>query len=255
MSPSMRSRSNLASMALALTLGAVALWSFPSSFVGSSGAPQMAPSRTAMKGYRLDWMLFGDGPEKQRGSLEVSEGFFIGERGFMKSQAAQGFRYRMRPTSEEYKMGSEVDNLMWQFGPVKFKIGEAFGGSANNYKLRELKQQIFDQGLTDPKKIAENEYWLQRYGHKRWGGYQPDVSRGLTSPDVPLFRGLAAWSGFDPKNEEKWQDVNWKPPMKCFSERCGQDQFELEDASGSVDFKLPKRLAEYAEEGQAIADQ
>jgi len=243
----------MASMALALTLGAAALWSIPSCFVGGGlSAPQTAP-RTALKGYRFDWMLFKDGPEKTS-ELETQDGYFVGERGFMKSQAAQGYRYRMRPTSEEYRENREVDGLMWQFGPLKLKLGEMLGGSANNAKLRDLKQRLFEEGLTDPKKIAENEYWLQRYGHKRWGAYQPDKSRGVQLGEGSLFRGLAAWSGFDPMDEEKYRDVTWKPMMKSFSVRSSPEQFALEEASGKVGFKLPPRLAEFAEEGTPIAD-
>eukprot|EP00971_Amphidinium_carterae_P238337 4731581-Amphidinium_carterae.1 len=34
--------------------------------------------------------------------LQTAEGFFIGERGFEKSQNAQGLRYRMRPTPQDW---------------------------------------------------------------------------------------------------------------------------------------------------------
>lgn len=45
---------------------------------------------------------------------------------------------------------------------------QMLGGTGNNDNLRKLKKEIAQAGLDDPKKIAENEYWLKRYGHKRW---------------------------------------------------------------------------------------
>jgi hypothetical protein len=134
----------------------------------------------------------------------TQDGYFVGEKGFEKSQAAQGLRYRMRPTPLEYKEGKEVSGLLQQFGPVKIKFGEAFGGTANNEKLRELKRKLFKEGISDPKKVAENEYWLQRYGCKRWSAPYVDQSQGLAKT---FLRGLAAWSGVDPKKEER--GVTW----------------------------------------------
>jgi len=160
-----------------------------------------APARTQMQGYRLDWML-----EKKDGTntLQTQDGYWVGEKGFEKSQQAQGYRYRLRPSNEEYAKGIEVDNLMYQFGPLKLKLGEMFGGTGNNEALRDLKRKIAREGLTDPKMIEENEYWIKRYGHKRWSAYYVDQSQGLSKT---FLRGLAAWSGIDPLKEER--DVTW----------------------------------------------
>jgi len=165
---------------------------------------------TQMNGYRLDWML-----EKKDGTmdLQTTDGYFLGEKGFEKGQAAQGLRYRLRPTPQEYKEGIETEGLMQQFGPVKIKFGEAFGGTANNPKLRELKKKIANEGISDPKKLAENEYWLKRYGHKRWTAPYVDQTMGTLKPG--LLRGLAAWSGTDPLKEEKgvtWFEATYGKP-------------------------------------------
>jgi len=178
-------------------------------FIGAL-APRVQRSSTAMQGYRLDWML-----EKKDGTmdLQTTDGYFLGEKGFEKSQAAQGLRYRLRPTPAEYKDGIETEGLMQQFGPVKIKFGEAFGGTANNPALRELKKKIANQGISDPKKLAENEYWLKRYGHKRWTAPYVDQTMGTLKPG--LFRGLAAWSGTDPLKEEKgvtWFEATYGKP-------------------------------------------
>jgi len=198
-----------------LTLGlAAAAWELttPGAFVGGrAAAPQPL---TAMRGYRLDWML-----EKRNGEegLQTADGWWVGEVGFEKAQAAQGLRYRMRPTSQEYQEGKEVDGLMWQFGPLKIKLGEIFGGTGNNEKLRELKRKIAAEGLSDPKKLEENEYWLNRYGHKRWEAPYVDQSTGLNKQ---LLRGLGAWSGCDPLKEERgvtWFEADYgKPWLKKY---------------------------------------
>uniref|UniRef100_A0A7S4T7L1 Uncharacterized protein n=1 Tax=Alexandrium monilatum TaxID=311494 RepID=A0A7S4T7L1_9DINO len=167
------------------------------------------PPRTPMNGYRIDWMI-----EQRDGTntLQTQDGYWVGEKGFEKSQAAQGLRYRMRPTNDEYAKGIEVDNLLYQFGPVKVKLGEAFGGSGNNDALRDLKRRIAREGLSDPKKIEENEYWLQRYGHKRWKAKYVDQSKGNSKV---WLRGLAAWSGYDPLTEERgvsWFEADYGKP-------------------------------------------
>jgi len=228
---------------LVLALLAIAcVFQLPSAFVGVQTAATTSNrvAKTQRRGYRLDWMLFKDGPEKTS-DLETQDGYFIGERGFMKSQAAQGLRYRMRPTSEEYKLNAEgvTDELMFQLGPIKLKLGEAFGGTANNDALRTLKQKIWDEGLTDPKKIAENEYWLERYGYKRWASYQPDVSENRPG----FFRGLGAWSGFDPLNEQGHKNVGWYGRIltKAGGYRSNPEQFALEEASGKIGYLQPAR--------------
>eukprot|EP00448_Togula_jolla_P015127 CAMPEP_0170590084 /NCGR_PEP_ID=MMETSP0224-20130122/11681_1 /TAXON_ID=285029 /ORGANISM="Togula jolla, Strain CCCM 725" /LENGTH=170 /DNA_ID=CAMNT_0010913857 /DNA_START=57 /DNA_END=566 /DNA_ORIENTATION=+ len=142
----------------------------PTSFIGAGAVSRS--SATQMKGYRLDWMLEKKGGEE---GLQTQDGYWVGETGFEKAMGAQGLRYRMRPTAEEYKLGKEVDGLITQIGPLKFKFGEAFGGTGVNEKLRQLKAKIFKEGITDPKKIAENEYWVKKYGHKRW--FAPSVNQ------------------------------------------------------------------------------
>jgi len=190
---------------------AAAAWNFAASqaFIGAR-APAVHRSSTAMRGYRLDWML-----EKKDGTmdLQTTDGYFLGEKGFEKSQAAQGLRYRLRPTPQEYKEGIETEGMMQQFGPVKVKFGEAFGGTANNPALRELKKKIAREGISDPKKLAENEYWLKRYGHKRWTA--PYVDQTMGTLKNGLLRGLAAWSGSDPLKEEKgvtWFEATYGKP-------------------------------------------
>jgi len=202
--------SNVARKGCALFL-TLATWNVavPFAFVGSPSL-QSRGRNVQMKGYRLDWML-----EKKDGTmdLQTTDGYFLGEKGFEKSQAAQGLRYRLRPTPQEYKDGIETEGLMQQFGPVKIKFGEAFGGTANNPALRELKKKIAKDGISDPKKLAENEYWLKRYGHKRWTAPYVDQTMGTLKPG--LFRGLAAWSGTDPLKEEKgvtWFEATYGKP-------------------------------------------
>jgi len=230
-----QSRSRLAS-ALALVFGLAAVWNLPTVFVGTS--VPMRGGQTKMNGYRLDWMLFGDGASAKEEGLTTQDGYWIGERGFMKSQAAQGLRYRMRPTSEELKTGADCEGYMWQLGPLKARWGEVIGGTGNNEKLREIKQKMFDEGITDPVKIAENEYWIKRYGHPRWFPKNPDQSTGLQKT---LFRGLGAFSGYDPKNEESYPDAPWKaesksagPGIKAYNRPSTPEQFALELQSGKV---------------------
>jgi len=195
--------------AAALLLGAAA-WELTSApaFVAGRGALAAAP-RTQRRGYRLDWML-----EQKDGTndLQTQDGYWVGETGFEKSQMAQGLRYRMRPNQLEYKEGTEVNNLMFQLGPLKFKLGEAFGGTGNNKALRDLKRRIVREGITDKAKKEENEYWIQRYGHKRWVEQYIDQSTGQATG---FFRGLAAWSAVDPLNEERgkaWVEADYGKP-------------------------------------------
>merc|ERR1719401_2440849 len=198
---------------LGLPLLAVLYLAAPLTFVGTR-VPSPRSSATQMQGYRLDWML-----ERKDGDagLQTQDGYWVGEVGFEKSQAAQGLRYRMRPTPEEVKKGIETDGLMYQFGPVKIKLGEAFGGTGNNPGMRELKRKISREGVYDAKKKEENEFWLQRYGHKRWIEPYVDQSTGLGKS---FLRGLAAWSAFDPLKEERgvtWFEADYgKPWLKKY---------------------------------------
>eukprot|EP00913_Durusdinium_trenchii_P033102 g30992.t1 len=131
---------------------------------------------------------------------------------------------------QEVKNGIDTPPI-FQLGPIKIKLGEMLGGSGNNDNLRRLKKEIAQAGLEDPKKIAdrrarrgqtrcplllENEYWLKRYGHKRW--FPKYVDQSGAPGQTGLFRGLAAWSGFDPLNEERgktWIEADYgKPLMK-----------------------------------------
>jgi len=210
------SRSRLGRGAPVVGLAALAAWS-PSAFTGpSAAAPRGA--LTSMNGYRLDWML-----EKKDGTsdLQTQDGYWVGEVGFERSQGAQGLRYRMRPTRQEYLEGREVNNLMFAIGPVKFKVGEAFGGCATNEALRKVKRQYCIDGDRDPAKVEENKYWKARYGYERWdtdgSGFVADQATGQ---GTTFFRGLAAWSGCDPKKEERgvtWFEADWgKPWLKKY---------------------------------------
>ncbi|CAK8989908.1 unnamed protein product [Durusdinium trenchii] len=186
-------------------VGALGLWP-------KAGSADARTTSTQMRGYRLDRMLEAKDGDR---SLQVSEGFWVGEKGFEKSQWAQGYRYRMRASPEEVKNGIDTPPI-FQLGPIKIKLGEMLGGSGNNDNLRRLKKEIAQAGLEDPKKIAENEYWLKRYGHKRW--FPKYVDQSGAPGQTGLFRGLAAWSGFDPLNEERgktWIEADYgKPLMK-----------------------------------------
>lgn len=179
-------------------------------FVGSGApAPKSERSTTQMHGYRLDWML-----ERKDGTmdLQTQDGYWVGEVGFEKAQAAQGLRYRMRPTKQEYLEGREVDGYMFKLGPIKIKLGEMFGGCATNEALRTLKKKIAEKGLDDPKKIAENKWWAKRYGHERW---EPDYVDQATGKGTNFLRGLSAWSGLDPKKEERgvsWFEADYGKP-------------------------------------------
>jgi len=193
---------------------ALAAWSSaPAAFTGSSAAAPRG-ALTQRNGYRLDWML-----EKKDGTsdLQTQDGYWVGEVGFERSQGAQGLRYRMRPTRQEFLEGKEVDNLMYAIGPVKFRVGEAFGGTGNNEANRQLKRKLVAEDLTDPAKIEENKYWKARYGYERWDMGNIDQSTGLATT---WFRGLAAWSGLDPKKEERgvtWFEADWgKPWLKKY---------------------------------------
>jgi len=190
--------------AVAAALGVL----YGSAFVGA-GLDARSASSTQMRGYRLDKML--ESPDDK--SLQVSEGFWVGEKGFEKSQWAQGYRYRMRASPEEVKKGIDTPPI-FQLGPFKIKLGEMLGGSGNNDNLRRLKKEIAQAGIDDPKKIAENEYWLKRYGHKRW--FPKYVDQSGAKGQTGLFRGLAAWSGYDPLNEERgktWIEADYGKPL------------------------------------------
>eukprot|EP00438_Fugacium_kawagutii_P017236 Skav227374 [mRNA] locus=scaffold1390:2387:22681:- [translate_table: standard] len=227
-------RSSALTRASLAVVAALGLYSWP--FVGAGPASRSVES-TQMRGYRLDKML--ENPDDK--SLQVSEGFWVGEKGFEKSQWAQGYRYRMRASPEEMKKGIDCPQML-QLGPIKFKIGEMLGGSGNNDNLRKLKKEIAQAGIDDPKKIAENEYWLKRYGHKRW--FPKYVDQSGAKGQTGLFRGLAAWSGFDPLNEERgktWIEADYgKPLMKGKSDAqpglLTKEQMQKELDSG----KLPK---------------
>ncbi|CAK8991074.1 unnamed protein product [Durusdinium trenchii] len=220
-----------------LTALAFGTWAF----VGSG--PTRHEPRTSMNGYRLDRMLEAKDGDR---SLQVSEGFWVGEKGFEKSQWAQGYRYRMRASPEEVKKGIDTPPI-FQLGPIKIKLGEMLGGTGNNDNLRRLKKEIAQAGLEDPKKIAENEYWLKRYGHKRW--FPKYVDQSGAPNQNGLFRGLAAWSGFDPLNEERgtsWIEADYgKPLMKGKKDMqlpglLTKEQMQLELDSGKLPKALPK---------------
>jgi len=201
-----------------LTLGiAAAAWELAASRAFVGGRTVGPKPLTAMNGYRLDWML-----EKRNGEegLQTADGWWLGEVGFEKAQGALGLRYRMRPTTQEYKEGTEVDGLMWQLGPLKLKVGEIFGGTGNNEELRKVKKKLAAEGLTDPKKLEENLYWKKRYGHERWGPSYVDQSTGVNKQ---FLRGLSAWSGCDPLKEERgvtWFEADYgKPWLKKYQGR------------------------------------
>ncbi|CAE7667524.1 unnamed protein product, partial [Symbiodinium sp. CCMP2456] len=208
--------------ALALLLGLCYLaLDALSCFVGA-GLTNNRSSSVEMRGYRLDRMLEATDGDR---SLQTSEGFWIGEKGFEKSQWAQGYRYRMRASPEEFKKGIDCPAPL-QIGPIKWKVGECFGGSGNNDKLRQLKKELAQAGLDDPKKLAENEYWLKRYGRKRW--YPKYVNQSGAKNQQGLLRGLAAWSGYDPLNEERgktWIEADYGKPL----------------IEGKKDYRLPGR--------------
>jgi len=220
-------------------------------FVSGAGrtAPRAEP-RTQRNGYRLDWMLEnmmgaknGDG----QNNLQTQDGYWVGERGFEKALGSMGIRYRLRATSEEIKNGVEVDNQIWQIGPIKMRLGEIVGGTGNNPKLRELKRKIGKMTL-DPVKQAENEYWIDRYGHKRWWLYYVDQSQGTSKQ---WFRGLAAWSGFDPKKEEKdisWFEADYGKPWLRYKKNVhlpaiSAAQIEKENDSGKLSVAAARKKA------------
>merc|ERR1712107_262292 len=92
-------------------------------------------------------------------------------------------------------------------------------GTADGWWIGEvgLMKAQAAEGLTDPKKLEENEYWQQRYGHQRWDSYYIDQSTGVNKQ---LLRGLAAWSGVDPLKEERgvtWFEADYgKPWLKKY---------------------------------------
>merc|ERR1719433_989518 len=106
--------------------------------------------------------------EKKDGisDLQTMDGYWVGEVGFVKSQEAQGYRYKMKPTSKELKEGMECRPLI-QIGPFKIR-DEFLGGTGNNPKLRALKKKIAAAGQDDPGKIEANKYWKQKYECKRY---------------------------------------------------------------------------------------
>ena len=192
---------------------AVAAWKCaPSAFTGTSGVSPEGRALTQMRGYRLDWMI-----EKKdgTGSLQTQDGYWVGEVGFERSQNAQGFRYRLRPTAQEYKEGKEVAGYMWQLGPFKIKAGEIFGGCATNEALRNLKRKLFKEGITDPAKIEENKYWKAKYGYTRWDPDNIDQATGDDGKERPWIPSLGQWSGVDPIKEDRgrvWHEADWGKP-------------------------------------------
>eukprot|EP00929_Paragymnodinium_shiwhaense_P006263 TRINITY_DN1093_c0_g1_i2.p2 TRINITY_DN1093_c0_g1~~TRINITY_DN1093_c0_g1_i2.p2 ORF type:complete len:288 (+),score=93.10 TRINITY_DN1093_c0_g1_i2:95-958(+) len=241
----------LGCVAAAATWGLSSAISFVSGGAGARTAPRS--ERTQLNGYRLDWMLenmFGGKNGDGQNNLQTQDGYWVGERGFEKALGSMGIRYRLRATSDEVKNGIEIDNQIYQFGPVKIRFGEILGGTGNNPKLRELKRKIGKMTL-DPIKQAENEYWIDRYGHKRWWLYYVDQSQGTSKQ---FFRGLAAWSGFDPKKEEKgvsWFEADYgKPWLKAYKDvhlpAISAGQIEKENNSGKVaEAAARKRAAGY----------
>ncbi|OLQ14244.1 putative vacuolar protein sorting-associated protein 13A [Symbiodinium microadriaticum] len=184
-----------------------------SCFVGA-GLTNNRSSSVEMRGYRLDRMLEATDGDR---SLQTSEGFWIGEKGFEKSQWAQGYRYRMRASPEEFKKGIDCPAPL-QIGPIKWKVGECFGGSGNNDKLRQLKKE------------------LAQAGRKRW--YPKYVNQSGAKNQQGLLRGLAAWSGYDPLNEERgktWIEADYGKPL----------------IEGKKDYRLPGLLTKAAHRGDA----
>jgi hypothetical protein len=185
----------------------------------------------------------GDG----QNSLQTQDGYWVGERGFEKALGSMGIRYRLRATSEEFKNGVEVDNQIWQLGPVKVRFGEILGGTGNNPKLRDIKRKVAKMTL-DPIKQAENEYWIDRYGHKRWWRYYVDQSQGTSKQ---FFRGMAAWSGFDPKGEEKgvkWFEADYGKPWTSYKNGVhlppiSKAQIERENNSGKLETAIERNEA------------
>lgn len=160
-----------------------------------------------MNGWRLDNML-----QKKDGTydLETSEGFWFGEVGMQKAMNALGYRYNLRALPEEFKNNVEVAGYIWQLGPLKVRWGEAFGGTGNNAKLRDLKRK-YAKGPLSPSQIEENEYWKKRYGHKRWWPSYVDQSQGQVPGNDKFLRGLGENSGYDPLREERFGGNGYVP--------------------------------------------
>jgi len=231
-------RSNALARGLALALLGAGAWSFVGA--GISKTPT-----TQMQGWRWDRMLAsGDW------SLDTAEGFWIGEKGFHASQKAQGYRYRMTAYGEELEKGIDCPGLV-KFGPIKTRIFDAIGGSGVNEKMRELKKQLVAEGLSDPKKIEENEYWLKRYGHKRWTPKNVNQANNGKGENGGLLRGLAAWSGYDPLKEEKgktWVEPDFGKPWLILKQGSmgalernwiSKEQNDKEVAAGKVSARVP----------------
>lgn len=203
-----RSRSWGCSALLGLLVATVGFVYGPGSFIGRGAAPTgRSHGVTRARGYRLDKMFLED-----YNDLQVEDGYWLGEVDLFKALNSQGLRYKMRPMSSEQKELKDAEPI-FQLGPLKVRIAEAFGGSANNDKLRAIKRKLGKGEIKSKAKIEENEYWLARYGHKRWGPYYVDQSTGIGES---FFRGLAAWSGYDPLKEERgvtWFEADYGKPF------------------------------------------
>merc|ERR1712146_168516 len=93
--------------------------------------------------------------------------------------------------------------------------GEVFGGVATNAALRKLKKQIVAEGVSDPAKIEENNYWKLRYGDKRYDADYVDQARGQDGNPEGWFPSLGQWSGYDPMQEDRgktWFEADYGKP-------------------------------------------
>jgi len=128
-------RSAAQSGLLLLVLGAAAWQFFLPGFVTGGAAPANRSALTQRQGWRLDKIEVGLGGI---GQLVTAEGFFIGEKDLFKIQNKMGRRYRMRPTKAELEndAGSSVTPPLLEipipfFGSLKYRVGEAFGGTGS----------------------------------------------------------------------------------------------------------------------------
>ncbi|CAK0816909.1 unnamed protein product [Prorocentrum cordatum] len=111
--------------ALALALAAAALRLGSLAFCGAPAAPPARGSLAGREGWRLDLIEIGP---KGIGQLVIHEGYYVGEKAMFEILAKNGFRYRMRATTEEMKKGVDVPPIS-QLGPLKLRLFESLGGS------------------------------------------------------------------------------------------------------------------------------
>ncbi|CAK0821060.1 unnamed protein product [Prorocentrum cordatum] len=94
---------------------------------GASSSPTLRhPTPLSVpRGWRLDLIEIGP---KGIGQLVIHEGYYVGEKAMFEILAKNGFRYRMRATTEEMKKGVDVPPIS-QLGPLKLRLFESLGGS------------------------------------------------------------------------------------------------------------------------------